>query len=69
MVKKRISLRKARQAAKLTQAELAAKVGRTQGEISKLERGKIPPPRIDEAETWAAALGVDPTQLSYGRGA
>jgi transcriptional regulator with XRE-family HTH domain len=63
---KRIHLRTARTRAKLTQAQLAAKIGKPQGFISKLETGKVPPPRIDEAREIGAALGVDPMALRFG---
>ena len=64
---KRIPLRKARKAARLTQAALGAKIGKPQAFISKLENGTIPPPRVDEAEAIGKALDVDPMSLVYGR--
>lgn len=63
---KRIPLRKARKAAKLTQAQLGEKIRKPQAFISKLEHGTIPPPRVDVADEIGKALGVDPMSLSYG---
>lgn len=62
-------LRQARKQAKLTQAELAEKIGGicSQENISKLERGDA----TGSAFTiqFAAACGVDPMWLAVGRGA
>lgn len=51
-------LREFRQAREMTQVELAKKLGMTQSELSKVERGAR---RIDfvELRHWVAALGVD----------
>lgn len=64
---KRIHLRAARKRARLTQAQLAAKIRKPQGFISKLETGRVPPPRIDEAREIGEALGVDPMALRFGK--
>lgn len=64
---RRIPLKKARREANLTQAELAELTGFSQAAISRLESGKVPPPRIDEANrltsVLAEHLGVEPTDL------
>jgi transcriptional regulator with XRE-family HTH domain len=55
-------LRKARKAAGLTQVAVAAALGRTQGEISKIEKGEI---RIDpiELQRFAELYGVEVVSL------
>lgn len=65
---KRIPLRKARKAARLTQAQLAAKIGKPQNFISRLESGHAPLPRLDDAAAIAKALGVDQAALSFEAG-
>lgn len=52
----------ARQASGLTQAELAARVGKDQSFVSIIERGQR---RVDVLEfvALARAMGADPTQL------
>lgn len=54
-----VALRAAREAAAVTQVELAERLAVTQGVISKSERGAR---RIDVVELieWLVALGVDP---------
>jgi len=56
------SLRRARKAAGLTQADVARAFGRTQGAISKMEAGEI---RIDpiELQRFAELYGVEVTAL------
>ena len=54
-------LRDARKAAGLTQAQLAARTGLTQGRIAQLERGD--PSDLQQRYDLAVALGVDPHRL------
>jgi transcriptional regulator with XRE-family HTH domain len=58
----RLLLAEARQAAGLTQEELAAKLGRNQSFVSNYERGQR---RIDVVEFLevAKALGIDPCEV------
>lgn len=55
------SLREARRAAVITQAELAAKAGVTEATIVAAEKGKKV--RISTVRKLAAALGVEPREL------
>ena len=52
----------ARRAAGVTQVEVAARLGKPQSFVSKVERGER---RLDVVEftTWAQALGADPIDL------
>lgn len=59
-------LARARQAAGLTQAELAEQAGVSYQEISHYEHGRRKPP-IDRALRIAAILGEDPAKL-WGKG-
>lgn len=63
---KRITIRKARKAAKLTQAELASRVGKPQSFISKLENGTLAAPAFADVLNIARALNVDPLALDLG---
>lgn len=54
-------LRDARNAAGLSQAQLAERVGLTQGRIAQLERGD--PSDLQQRYDLAVALGVDPAML------
>lgn len=60
-----ITLREARQAAGLSQDQLAAKSGLTQGAISQLELGLISNPGIDTVTRLAGALGIDAWTLKF----
>ncbi len=53
-----VHLRQARKAAHLTQAEVAARLGRTQGYVNKIETGER---RMDvvQLRDFCAAIGVD----------
>lgn len=64
---KRIWLRDARQRAKLTQAELAARIGKPQSFISKLETGEIDDPPVSQAIALGRALDVEPLALRFGQ--
>ncbi len=64
---KRIPLRKARQAKRLTQSELAKRLGRVQSYISKLERGNRTDITIDEIAALGKELGVEPWALTFGQ--
>lgn len=64
---KRIWLKRARKRARLTQAQLAAKIGKHQSFIAKLETGAKAEPTVSEAQALGAALHVDPLALRYGR--
>ena len=63
---KRIHLITARRKAKLTQAELAHRIGKHQSFISKLERGEKTDCTRDEAVDLGRELGVDPLALRFG---
>ena len=54
-------LRDARKASGLSQAQLAERVGLTQGRIAQLERGD--PSDLQQRYDLAVALGVDPHRL------
>ena len=54
-------LRDARKASGLSQAQLAERVGLTQGRIAQLERGD--PSDLQQRYDLAVALGVDPAML------
>lgn len=60
--KRRTALREARQAAGLSQAELAARVGITQQHYSLIEIGRRTP-ALDVALRIASVLGADPRVL------
>lgn len=62
----RNDLRQARIAAGITQADLAARVGKDQGTISRYESGKASVD-IDVAPRIAAALNLDVLIVLYGR--
>jgi transcriptional regulator with XRE-family HTH domain len=63
---KRIWLRDARRKAKLTQAELAKRIGSPQSYISKLELGLIDDPGFQSVIDLSAALNVEPLALRFG---
>lgn len=62
---KRIWLRAARRRARLTQAELAACIGKPQSYISRLETINDDP-TLNEAKAIGKALDVDPLALRFG---
>jgi transcriptional regulator with XRE-family HTH domain len=62
-----MTLRAARRAAGLTQAELAAKVGCDQTQISKLEAGQVADPSHRLVVRISRVLGVDPQQVAEFR--
>jgi transcriptional regulator with XRE-family HTH domain len=62
---KRISLRTARKAKKLTQAQLAERLGRVQSYVSKLERGDRTDITLDEVSELGKVLGVEPWALTF----
>lgn len=64
---KRMWIRDARQRANLTQAELAARIGKPQNYISKIEAGAIVNPSFDAVVSLAKALGVNPLALRFGK--
>lgn len=61
----RADLRKARVAVGLTQAELAHKIGRDQGTVSRYEGGKAPVD-LDVAPVLAEVLGLEILTVLYG---
>lgn len=63
---RRISLRDARKAAKLTQVALAGKSGIQQNVISKLESGTVVSPSFTTVIALADALAIDPRALIFG---
>jgi transcriptional regulator with XRE-family HTH domain len=63
---KQVWLRDARLRAKLTQAELAERIGKPQSFISKLETGILTDPPISDAKALGRELGVDPLSLRFG---
>jgi transcriptional regulator with XRE-family HTH domain len=64
---KQVTLRQARQKAKLTQEALADKSGVDQTTISNLEVGRAIRPTFDTACALAAALNIDPRRLKFGQ--
>lgn len=56
-------LRVARNACEMTQRALAGEVGLDHTYISKIERGKAPPPSISTLQRMAAVLRVPPTLM------
>lgn len=62
----RIHLVTARRAKKLTQAELARRIGKPQSFISKLERGEKTDVTTTEAKELGRVLDVDPLALRFG---
>ena len=64
---KRIWLRDARHRAKLTQAELAERIGKPQSFISKLETGELDDPRSSDLAALGRELNVDPLRLKFGQ--
>jgi transcriptional regulator with XRE-family HTH domain len=58
-----LALKEAREASKLTQAELADAVGVRQATISDLETGKSRRIELDLLEKLAAKLGVEAAEL------
>lgn len=62
---KRISLRTARKAKKLTQVQLAERLGRVQSYVSKLERGERTDITVDEVSELGKVLGVEPWSLTF----
>lgn len=65
---KAIYLRAARERKCLTQEQLEAASGVSQGVISRLERENVDP-AFSTVTKLAAALDVDPRQLRFGPGA
>jgi DNA-binding XRE family transcriptional regulator len=63
----RMTLREARRAAGLTQAELAAKVRCDQAVISRLEAGQVADPSHRLVVRISRVLGVDPQQVAEFR--
>lgn len=61
----RLSLRRARTKAKLTQEQLAEKSGVDQSTISHIECGRRPNPSFDTAMRLAQALGIAPSRLRF----
>lgn len=57
-------LRQWRNQAGLSLRELQDAVGRSAGHLSRIERGHVPPPRVDELDKLAVALGV-PNEVIY----
>lgn len=64
MDSERLTLREWRRRLALTQEELAAKAGVTQGTVSDLEVGRGEP-RISTIRKVAAALGIAPAQIIW----
>jgi transcriptional regulator with XRE-family HTH domain len=58
--------RHCREASRLTQLELAEKVGLTRSSIANIEAGRQKS-TIEDATRYAAALAVDPAWLAFGR--
>lgn len=63
---KRITLRRARQRAGLSQLALARAAGMDQSAISKLELAKVADPSFSVGLKLAKALGIDPRVLKFG---
>lgn len=59
-------LRHCRQAAGLTQTELATKLDLTRSSIANIEANRQRP-LVDDAERTARILGIDPAWLAFGR--
>lgn len=59
----RLTLKEAREAAGITQAELAARVGVRQATISDLETGKSGRIELELLDRLASAVGVEPGEL------
>lgn len=64
---KRIWLRDARRRKKLTQAQLAERIGKPQSFISKLESGTINDPAISDVVALGRELEIDPLRLRFGQ--
>lgn len=64
---KRIWLCDARRRKKLTQSQLAERIGKPQSFISKLEIGEKTDPTMSEVVALGRELGVDPLRLRFGR--
>lgn len=60
-----IFLKRARKKQRLTQAALAARLGKPQSFISKLERGEITNPGVEEVKALGRELGVDPLSIRF----
>lgn len=60
-----MTLREAREARELTQAELAAKSGIDQSHISKIERGETADPKNSTVRALEAALRLRPGRLVF----
>lgn len=56
------ALKRERQARGITQAELAGRIGRTQPEVSRYERG-VCAPSLRRLQAMAAAIGCEPADL------
>lgn len=63
---KHVWLRDARRRAKLTQAALAARIGKPQSFISKLESGTLTDPSINDVKALGRELEVDPLSIRFG---
>jgi transcriptional regulator with XRE-family HTH domain len=63
---KRMYLDEARRKARLTQTELADRVGCRQSYISKLENGVVPEPPVSLGLAFARVLAVDVAALRFG---
>lgn len=63
---KRVWLRDARKRKKLTQEELARRIGKQQSDISKLESGFATDPPVSVLKDLARELDVDPMALRFG---
>jgi len=63
---KRIALRQRRKQLRLTQAQLAAKIGKPQSFIAKLETGVKKEPLASELIALGKALDIDPLALKFG---
>jgi transcriptional regulator with XRE-family HTH domain len=62
---KTLTLREARDNARLTQDELAEKSGISQAAISAIERGARTNPTRDTQDRLAKALGIAPSELRF----
>jgi transcriptional regulator with XRE-family HTH domain len=63
-----LQLRQWRNQAGLSLRELAIAIGRSTGNLSRIERGHLPPPRVDILDKLAAALGVPNEDLYEAAG-